>query len=474
MKQKFRQNVAAIETLRRIEERNRAATPAEQAVLVKYVGWGGMPQVFAEVPPKDWREEHAQIAQLLTKEEFAAARASTLNAHYTAPEVIEAMYAAVERLGFQGGRILEPSCGLGHFIGLMPETMHAQSPITGIELDSITARLAQKLYPNADIRHGAYEEAQLSDGAFDLAISNVPFGDYQPYDKKFNTYKFPIHDYFFAASMERVRPGGLIAFITTKGTLDKKAGHLRRHLAKQADLVTAIRLPNTAFKGNANTEVTTDIVILQKRMPDQPPAGPEWEKSVSYQNDKGEEMLLNEYFVARPEQMLGRMALEGKMYGRTDAALVSDGRDLTEALQEAIGRLPEKVYQAVKLEVAPTNEKITIPAPADIKPNAFAVVETEEGNQIAVREGNELVILADLPPSVSSRIRAMVRLRDTTRECLRTQVEDAPELQILASTTASSSITPTSSLLWKRPWRFMGKAKMESLLSAIRLCWWSS
>jgi hypothetical protein len=177
MKQKFRQNVAAIETLRRIEERNRTATPAEQAVLVKYVGWGGMPQVFAEVPPKDWREEHEQIAQLLTKEEFAAARASTLNAHYTAPEVIQAMYAAVERLGLQGGRILEPSCGLGHFIGLMPEAMHAQSPVTGIELDSITARLAQKLYPNADIRQGAYEEAQLTDGAFDLAISNVPFGD---------------------------------------------------------------------------------------------------------------------------------------------------------------------------------------------------------------------------------------------------------------------------------------------------------
>jgi N12 class adenine-specific DNA methylase/predicted O-methyltransferase YrrM len=433
MKQKFRQNIAVIETLRRIEERNRAATPAEQAVLVKYVGWGGMPQVFAEVPPKDWREEHAQIAQLLTKEEFAAARASTLNAHYTAPEVIQAMYAAVERLGFQGGRILEPSCGLGHFIGLMPETMRAQSPVTGIELDSITARLAQRLYPNADIRHGAYEEAQLTDGAFDLAISNVPFGDYQPYDKKFNTYKFPIHDYFFAASMERVRPGGLIAFITTKGTLDKKAGHLRRHLSKQADLVTAIRLPNTAFKGNANTEVTTDIVILQKRLPEQVAAGPEWGKSVSYKNDKGEEMLLNEYFVARPEQMLGRMALEGKMYGRTDAALVNDGRDLTEALQEAIGRLPEKVYQGVKLDVVSTDEKITFPAPADIKPNAFAVVETKEGNQIAVREGNELVILADLPPSVSSRIRAMVRLRDTTRECLRTQVEDAPELQILSA-----------------------------------------
>jgi N12 class adenine-specific DNA methylase len=432
MKQKFRQNIAAIETLRRIEETNRAATSAEQAVLVKYVGWGGMPQVFAEVPPNDWREEHAQVARLLTKEEFASARASTLNSHYTAPEVIRAMYAAVGRLGFHDGCILEPSCGLGHFIGLMPETMHTQSPVTGIELDLITARLAQKLYPGADIRQGAYEDAQLSDGEFDLAVSNVPFGDYQPYDKRFNTFKFPIHDYFFAASMERVRPGGLIAFITTKGTLDKRASHLRRHLAKQADLVTAIRLPNTAFKGNANTEVTTDIVILQKRWPEQAPAGPAWEKSVTYKNDKGEEMLLNEYFVAHPEQMLGRMALEGTMYGRNEAALIGDGRDLSEALQEAIGRLPERIYQGVKRDVATPNAKITIPAPAGIKPNAFAVVETAEGTRIAIREGHELVLL-DLPSSVTSRIRAMVRLRDTTRECLRTQVENTPEYEILAA-----------------------------------------
>ncbi len=391
-----------------------------------------MPQVFAEVPPKDWREEHAQLARLLSKDEFEAARASTLNAHYTAPEVIQAMYAAVERLGFQGGRILEPSCGLGHFIGLMPETMHAQSPITGIELDSITARLAQKLYPGADIRQGAYEDAELNDGAFDLAISNVPFGDYQPYDKKFNTYKFPIHDYFFAASMDRIRPGGLMAFITTKGTLDKRAGFLRRYVAKQADLVTAIRLPNTAFKGNANTEVTTDILILQKRLLGQTPAGPAWEKSITYKNEKGEEMLLNEYFVAHPEQMLGRMALEGTMYGGNDAALISDGRDLTEALQEAVGRFPEKIYQPVKLNVAATDERMTVPAPGHIKPNAFAIVETAGGNRVAVREGNDLVLL-DLPSSVTSRIQAMVRLRDATRECLRTQVENAPEEEILAA-----------------------------------------
>jgi N12 class adenine-specific DNA methylase len=432
LKQKFRQNVAAIETLRRIEAENRAASPEEKAILVKYVGWGGTPQVFAEVPPKDWIQEHAQLAQLLSKDEFESARASTLNAHYTAPEVIQAMYAAVEQLGFQGGRILEPSCGLGHFIGLMPEKMHAQSPITGIELDSVTARLAQKLYPGGDIRQSAYEDAELTDGAFDLAISNVPFGDYQPYDKKFNTFKFPIHDYFFAASMERLRPGGLMAFITTKGTLDKKAGFLRRYVAKQADLVTAIRLPNTAFKGNANTEVTTDIVILQKRLPGQAPAGPAWEKSITYKNEKGEEMLLNEYFVARPEQMLGRMALEGSMYGGNEAALISDGRDLADALQEVIGRLPQKIYQPLKLNLAASNGGTVIPAPGHIKPNAFAVVETEEGSRIGIREGSNLVLL-DLPSSTASRIRALVRLRDATRECLRTQVENAPEDEILAA-----------------------------------------
>ncbi len=272
----------------------------------------------------------------------------------------------------------------------------------------------------------------MADDSFDLAISNVPFGDYQPYDKRFNTYKFAIHDYFFAASMDRVRPGGLIAFITTKGTLDKRVSHLRRYLAKEADLISAIRLPNTAFKGNANTEVTADIVILQKRMPDQPPTGPAWEKSVTYKNEKGEEMLLNEYFVGRPEQMLGRMALEGRMYGRTDAALVSDGRDLTNALQEAIGRLPEKIYQSVKLDEPTADDKITVPAPDHIKPNAFAIVETEEGNQVAIREGNDLVVL-NLPSSVTTRIRAMVRLRDAARECLRTQVQNVLEDEILAA-----------------------------------------
>jgi predicted O-methyltransferase YrrM len=416
LKQKFRQNVTAILALRKIELENRTATPEEKAALVKYVGWGGMPQAFAEVPPDDWRNENQQIRNLLDKEEFEAARASTLNAHYTPSDVIKAMYAGLERLGFDGGRILEPSCGLGHFIGLLPEAIQARSSITGIELDSVTARMAQKLYPDADLRHSPYEKTQLADGFYDLAISNVPFGNYQPYDKRFNAHKFVIHDYFFAASMERVRPGGLIVFITAKGTLDKKNGYLRRHLSKQADLVAAIRLPNTAFKENANTEVTTDLVILQKRFPGQSPAGPTWQESAVYTNAGGEEMLLNEYFVAHPRQMLGTMTLEGTMYGRTEAALIGDGRDLSVALGEAVMRLPENIYRSQRESSTPAVESMTIPAPDDIKPNAYALIETETGSQIAVREGDRLVPVPRLAGTTASRIRGMVRLRNTVRE----------------------------------------------------------
>lgn len=431
LKQKFTQNVSAILALRWVEQTNKPATPSEKAVLVKYVGWGGMPQVFAEVPPEEWRKEAAKLKEVLKPDEWEAARASTLNSHYTSPEIIRAIYAGVERLGFEGGRILEPACGIGHFIGLMPEALHAHSSITAIELDSVTARISKLLYPDADIRHSAFEKALLPDNSIDLAISNVPFGDYQPYDKRFNAHKYPIHDYFFAATMERVRPGGLIAFITSKGTLDKQSTRLRRNLSKQADLVTAIRLPNTAFKGNAHTEVTTDIVILQKRLPGQSPSGPAWLDSVPYKNSQGEEIFLNEYYVAHPRQMLGTMTLEGRMYGRQEATLTSDGRDLNKALSEAIERLPAKVYQAPQIEAAPSMEIAAIPAPDDIKPNAYALIETDTGTGIGIREGNELIPIADLPSSTAGRIRGMIRLRNRVRECLRTQVDDASEADIL-------------------------------------------
>ncbi len=394
-----------------------------------------MPQVFASVPPGDWKKESEQLSLALKPEEWEAARASTLNSHYTSPEIIRGIYAGVERLGFTGGRILEPACGIGHFIGLMPEAIHTQSSITGIELDSVTARISKLLYPDAEIQHSPFEKALLPDGSYDLAISNVPFGDYQPYDKRFNLHKYPIHDYFFAASMERIRPGGLIVFITSKGTLDKQSSRLRRQLSKETDLVAAIRLPNTAFKGNANTEVTTDIVILQKRMPGQSPTGPAWQESVAYTNTQGEEMFLNEYFVAHPRQMLGAMTLEGRMYGRQESTLASDGRDLTKALKEAMERLPNKIYQAPPVSVAPSMEIATVPAPDDIKPNAYALIETDTGTQVAIREGNDLIPLPDLPSSVANRIRGMIRLRNRVRECLRTQVDDAPEAEIVQART---------------------------------------
>jgi N12 class adenine-specific DNA methylase len=433
LKQKFRQNITAIETLHRIEAEKREATIEEKAALVRYVGWGGIPQVFAVVPPNDWRQESEALASLLSKDEMEAARASTLNAHYTAPEVIRAMYAGLQRLGFEGGRILEPACGLGHFIGLMPEKLHRSSSITGIELDSITARISQKLYPDADIRHSPYETAKLADGFYDVAISNVPFGDYQPYDKRFNAYKFPIHDYFFAASLERVRPGGLVFFITSKGTLDKKSAYLRKHLSKQADLIVAIRLPNTAFRENANTEVTTDIVILQKRLPGQSPSGPAWQESVPYTNQHGEEMVLNEYFASNPQQMLGTMELKSTMYRANEPALIPDGRDLPLALTEAFARLPERVYHGHAQGVSVPSDVLTVPAPDDIKLNGYALIETDQGNLVAVRNGNELVTRPDLSGDAARRIRALIKVRTAVRECLRSQVENKPDDEILST-----------------------------------------
>ena len=259
LKQKCRHNLAAIELLQQLEAEHRPPTEAEQRVLVRYVGWGGLPQVF-DAWNEAWKEERERLEQLLTPDELDSARATTLNAHYTAPVIIRAMYALLQHLGFAQGRVLEPALGLGHFIGLMPDDIHGRSLITGIEIDGITARLAQMLYPDADIRHQPFEEAKLADGFYDVAVSNIPFGDFTVCDARFKAWKFVIHDYFFAAALEKVRPGGLILFITSKGTLDKQNGTLREYVASQADLVGAIRLPNDAFKKNANTEVTTDIV----------------------------------------------------------------------------------------------------------------------------------------------------------------------------------------------------------------------
>ena len=430
LKQKCRANFAAIELLKRLEAEARSPSASEKRLLVRYVGWGGLPQVF-DAWNEDWREERARLGQLLSAEELESARATTLNAHYTAPVVVRAMYAILQRLGFTHGRILEPACGLGHFIGLMPDDMHGRSRITGIEIDSLTVRLARMLYPDADIRHQPFEEARLANGFFDVATSNIPFGDHCPYDPRFKAWKFLIHDYFFAAALDTVRPGGLLLFITSKGTLDKHDAALREYVANQADLVGAIRLPNDAFKKNANTEVTTDIVILRKRLPGELPSGPAWKAGAEeITNSQGETIALNEYFAAHPEMMLGEMRLEGRMYGRGEPTLVGNGRPLAESLAEAIALLPSNVFKPeTSRRVVPPALAQSFPAPEHIKPNAYTLVN----EQIAIRDGDSLQVLDGLSGQVGRRIRGMIRVRDAVRQCLRSQLDGTPDEDVVSA-----------------------------------------
>src|SRR6202142_2234476 len=312
-KQKFLQNVRAIQLLRKLEAEARPATPDEKAVLVKYVGWGAMPQVFDD-RNREWANERKTLLEELTDGKYEQVRSTTLNAHYTSPAIIRAMYQAAQQFGFQEGQVLEPACGIGHFIGLMPEEMLRRSTVTGIEIDPLTARIAKALYPDADIREQPFEKSKLADESFDLAISNVPFGDYTVHDPRWNKHKFPIHDYFFPAVLDKVRPGGLLMFITSHHTLDKLDSTMREMLAAQAELLGAIRLPNDAFKKNAGTEVTTDIVMLRRLRAGESPRGATWKTSVDFTNEQKEKISLNEYFAAHPGMMLGKMRLARGMY----------------------------------------------------------------------------------------------------------------------------------------------------------------
>lgn len=368
LKQKCRANLAAIELLKRLELEGRPASDAEKHLLVRYVGWGGLPQIFDE-HNMDWVKPAQHLRELLTDTEFASARATTLNAHYTSPTIIRGMYAALEHLGFHGGRVLEPACGIGHFLGLMPEAMLRQSRFTAIEIDSVTARLARTLYPDADIRCQPFEESKLADDFYDVALSNIPFGDYRPYDPRFKSWNFVIHDYFFAAAMAKVRPGGLIVFITSKGTLDKADPALREYLDQATDFLGAVRLPNDAFKKNANTEVTTDLVILRKRLPGEAPRGQPWRENVPITNSVGETIAVNEFFAAHPEMMLGEMRLVGRMYRQGEPTLVNNGRDLSEQLAEAVARLPREVFVPTTLPSSVHAPAAPFPGSAEIKPN---------------------------------------------------------------------------------------------------------
>ena len=425
-KQKFQQNLKAIKILRSLDAEERPATDEEKAVLVKYVGWGAMPQVF-DVDSRDWRKEQVQLSEILSDDEHRSARATTLNAHYTAPTVITAMYHAAKRFGFKGGRVLEPACGIGHFVGLMPEDMLRRSTVTGIEIDPLTARVAKALYPDADIRAQPFEQSKLADGFYDLAISNVPFGDYTVHDPRFNSHKFSIHDYFFAAALEKIRPGGLLMFITSRGTMDKLDSTLRELLSTRTELLGAIRLPNDAFKRNAGTEVTTDIVMLRKLRVGEIPTATAWKETASYNNDIGEAFTLNEYFAARPEMMLGKMRLGGGMYGGNEPTLEPDGRNLRDALAQAVERLPQGIYQAHAHQVAEPTLDQTIPAPDFVKPNAYCLHD----GMVCIREDDVLRPLTDLPSETRSRIRHLIPVRDAVRSCLRSQVDGSDEQQVV-------------------------------------------
>jgi N12 class adenine-specific DNA methylase len=427
LKQKFRQNLKAIEILRSLDAGDRPASPDEKSLLVKYVGWGAMPKVF-DVESADWRKEQIQLSELLSDEEHRSARATTLNAHYTAPVVVHAMYQAAQRFGFQGGQVLEPACGIGHFIGLMPEEMLRHSAITGIEIDPLTVRIANALYPDADIRGQPFEKSRLRDGAYDLAISNVPFGDYTVHDPRWNHFKFPIHDYFFAAALDKVRPGGLLMFVTSRHTLDKLDSILREALFSKAELLGAIRLPNTAFKKNAGTEVTTDIVMLRKLRPGEPPGGPAWKTTANFTNDHQETFFINEYFATHPEMMLGKMRLARGMYRDGEPVLVPDDRDLGEALAQAILRLPQEIYEVQTESAAENNLDPAIPAPDYIKPNAYCI---HEDDRLCLHEDGVLRPLDDLPIETRSRIRRLIEVRDAVRDCLRSQLDGSGEEQVV-------------------------------------------
>ena len=414
-KTKFGYNIAAIRTLKQIEAEDRQAHPDEQEILSRYVGWGGIPQAF-DGNNAQWSEEYRQLKSLLTEDEYDAARGSTLNAHYTSPLVIRAMYDAVERMGFHTGTILEPSCGVGNFFGMLPENM-AGSRLYGVELDNITGRIARQLYPDAQITISGFEKTQHRD-FFDLAVGNVPFGGYQVSDKQFDKYNFLIHDYFFAKTLEQVRPGGVIAYITSKGTMDKAAPDARRYIAQRAELLGAIRLPNTTFSANAGTSVTTDILFLQKR---ESPIDIEPDWMQLGQTEDG--IPINSYFVSHPDMMLGSMEWDKSMYGdeKETTCRPIPGADLQEQLTQAIQQIGGE-YRAAEVMELSEGEEITetIPADPDVKNYSYALVDGE----VYFRE-NSVMVRPKLNRTAQERVKGMVALRDTVYRLMDAQLEEA-------------------------------------------------
>jgi N12 class adenine-specific DNA methylase len=421
--QKARDNIAAIRLLKALETENREATEDEKVTFARYVGWGGMPNIFALHPSQEWRSAAEELKELLSGPEFESARASTPNAHFTSPQVIEAIWSGLHRLGLgKAAQILEPAMGVGHFFGLMPESMQGGHK-TGVELDSITARIAQKLYPDSTIFAKGFEETPLPDNYFDAIVGNAPFGDYAVHDPSMKRQLTrTIHDYFFAKSLEKLRPGGVLALITSRYTMDKQSETIRRHLAEHADLLGAIRLPNSAFKGNAGTEVTTDILFLRKRPAGPQPAGHAWRTLASIDSPDGP-LAVNEYYARHPEMMLGKMKLEGTMYRAAEPTL--EGQLTPELLREAVECLPEGAYIARDAARGPPPAVLDAQAFTGIKHGAY----TERDGAIVIRNGTGFESTG-LSGSAAARIKGMMAVRDAVRLVFRTQLEDASEERI--------------------------------------------
>ena len=423
-KQKYARNIEAIRTLFKLEDEHRGATAEEQQVLSQYVGWGGLADAFD--PGKDsWAKEYAELKGLLSEDEYAAARSSTLNAHYTSPVVIRSIYDAVEKMGFQSGNILEPSMGAGNFFGMLPTSM-ADSRLYGVELDSITGRIAKKLYPQADITVAGFETTDRRD-FYDLAVGNVPFGQYRVNDKAYNKLGFSIHNYFFAKAIDQVRPGGIVAFVTSRYTMDSKDSTARKHMAERADLLGAIRLPNNAFRANAGTDVVSDIIFLQKR--DRPiDHEPDW-----VQLGKTEDgFAINQYFADHPEMVLGVLSTESTQYGREELTVAPiEGANLADQLAEAVQHI-EGQYTEVEVETPDIadaeNEKHILPADPDVKNFSYTVVDGE----VFYRE-NSVMTQVELSDTAKGRVTGMVELRQIVNELIQQQLEDYPDADIKAT-----------------------------------------
>ena len=423
VKQKYARNIAAIRTLFQLEQEHRGATAEEQEVLSQYVGWGGLPDAF-DPDKSNWSKEYTELKGLLSEDEYAAARSSVLNAHYTSPTVIRSIYDTVERMGFRSGNILEPSMGVGNFFGMLPDSM-ADSRLYGVELDSITGRIAKKLYPQADITVAGFETTDRRD-FYDLAVGNVPFGQYKVNDKAYNKLGFSIHNYFFAKAIDQVRPGSIVAFVTSRYTMDSKDSTARKHMAERADLLGAIRLPNNAFKANAGTEVVSDIIFLQKR--DRPAdIEPAW-----VQLGKTEDgFAINQYFVDYPEMVLGQLTMESTQYGHDLTVAPIEGTSLADQLAEAVQHI-EGQYTAAEVDAPDIAEeestRRTLPADPEVKNFSYTVVDGE----VFYRE-NSVMTQVELSDTAKGRVTGMVELRQIVNDLIQQQLEDYPDADIKAT-----------------------------------------